>query len=200
MAEIKKSSHKNAARSRYLIKQAFAQLMNEKDIQKITVTDVVERANISRGTFYAHYLDVYDLCVAIQNNVLETVDSAINEIGVLNILQNPTEVTLAGMKYLEANKSYFKLFIMSSYADKFTDRIVSRLDYRLYEAASEVYPSVTHRELSLFIKCALGAYKNIIMSWFDDDKSFSAEECAEYLSAFYLRSRPDFLASIPTAD
>ena len=40
MAVAKKSSHKNAARSRHLIKQAFAELLNEKDIAKITVTDI----------------------------------------------------------------------------------------------------------------------------------------------------------------
>ena len=56
-----KSTHKNAVRSRQMIKKAFAEMLNEKDIAKITVTDIVEKAGISRGTFYAHYMDVYDL-------------------------------------------------------------------------------------------------------------------------------------------
>ena len=70
MAVGKKSTHKNAARSRHLIKQAFAELLNEKDMSKITVTDIVERANISRGTFYAHYLDVYDLYDKLEQDIL----------------------------------------------------------------------------------------------------------------------------------
>ena len=35
--------------------------MQQKDFQSITVTDVVREADINRGTFYAHYRDVYDL-------------------------------------------------------------------------------------------------------------------------------------------
>jgi AcrR family transcriptional regulator len=75
MTEKVKSTHKNASRSRHLIKQAYGELLNEKDPAKITLTDIVERANISRGTFYAHYLDVYDLSMAIQNNIIETLRS-----------------------------------------------------------------------------------------------------------------------------
>ena len=65
MAERGRSEHKNASRSRYLIKHAYGELLNEKDPAKITVTDIVERAKISRGTFYAHYLDVFDLNMSI---------------------------------------------------------------------------------------------------------------------------------------
>ena len=46
MTEKVKSTHKNASRSRHLIKQAYGELLNEKDPAKISVTDIVERANI----------------------------------------------------------------------------------------------------------------------------------------------------------
>ena len=58
MSAEKKSEHKNAVRSKTLIKYAFTQLLAEKELGKITVTDVVEKAGISRGTFYARTLDV----------------------------------------------------------------------------------------------------------------------------------------------
>ena len=41
--------------------EALADLLTEKPLDKITVTDVVTRANINRGTFYAHYRDIPDV-------------------------------------------------------------------------------------------------------------------------------------------
>ena len=56
-----KAEYRSAVRSRQLINAALADLLQEKSLDKITVTDVVRRAGINRGTFYAHYLDIPDV-------------------------------------------------------------------------------------------------------------------------------------------
>ena len=56
MAE--KKEYRSAIRSRRFIRQAFMELLREKRLEKITVTDIVNRADINRSTFYAHYTDV----------------------------------------------------------------------------------------------------------------------------------------------
>ena len=57
--ERKKAEYRSAIRSKRMIKQAFLSLIKEKDISKITVTELVERADLNRATFYAHYPDIY---------------------------------------------------------------------------------------------------------------------------------------------
>lgn len=56
-----KAEYRSAVRSRKLIKAALADLLQEKPLDKITVTDVVNQAEINRGTFYAHYSDIPDV-------------------------------------------------------------------------------------------------------------------------------------------
>lgn len=48
-------------RTRQLLEEAFAELIQEKDFQSITVQDITERAGINRATFYAHFPDKYAL-------------------------------------------------------------------------------------------------------------------------------------------
>jgi len=48
-------------KSKEAIKNAFMDLMSEKDFDKITVKDICDGANIGNRTFYLHYLDKYDL-------------------------------------------------------------------------------------------------------------------------------------------
>lgn len=48
-------------KTKQMIKTVFLDLLAEKPIAKITVSEIAEKANIGRGTFYFHYTDVYDL-------------------------------------------------------------------------------------------------------------------------------------------
>ena len=62
------------ARVRYtkmVIVQNFARLLKEKPINKITVKEICNLAQINRTTFYKHYLDVYDLLDKIEAQFLE---------------------------------------------------------------------------------------------------------------------------------
>ena len=50
----------SSKKMRKLIKKVFAELLDEKkDINKITVAELANRTEISRGTFYTHYDDIY---------------------------------------------------------------------------------------------------------------------------------------------
>lgn len=46
--------------------EAFMELYREKEINRITVGDITARAGYNRGTFYRHYLDIYDLFDAVK--------------------------------------------------------------------------------------------------------------------------------------
>ncbi|MBN1139622.1 MAG: TetR/AcrR family transcriptional regulator [Anaerolineae bacterium] len=48
-------------RTRQLLHDALIALILEKGYDEITVQDIIDRANIGRSTFYAHYLDKQDL-------------------------------------------------------------------------------------------------------------------------------------------
>ena len=52
----------SSKKTRNLIKTTFAELMQEKkELNKITVTELVKRADITRSTFYTHYDDIYEV-------------------------------------------------------------------------------------------------------------------------------------------
>ncbi len=56
-----------------VIRQALFDLLEEKPITKITVTDICKLADINRSTFYSYYDDVYALLTTIQNDLFENV-------------------------------------------------------------------------------------------------------------------------------
>lgn len=61
-------------RTRYTkqqIHEAFFSLLREKDFEGTTVTGICTRAEISRGTFYLHYVDKYELLDEVIDEALE---------------------------------------------------------------------------------------------------------------------------------
>lgn len=57
-------------RTKRLLRQALAEIMNEKDFKDITVKEITDRADLNRGTFYFHYTDTYDLRDKIEDELV----------------------------------------------------------------------------------------------------------------------------------
>ena len=62
--------YRSAVRSRELIHQAMLDLICEKNLNDITIKEVVDRAKINRSTFYAHYSNLGELVEEIEQELL----------------------------------------------------------------------------------------------------------------------------------
>ncbi|MBA2682729.1 MAG: TetR/AcrR family transcriptional regulator [Ktedonobacteraceae bacterium] len=61
MATPPKSMDRRVQRTHQLLRQAAIETMKEKGFLAMTIQDIADRANVNRGTFYAHYPDKYAL-------------------------------------------------------------------------------------------------------------------------------------------
>ncbi len=57
----KESPDRRIQRTRKVLHAALIELILEKGFDKVTVQDVIQRANVGRSTFYSHYKDIEDL-------------------------------------------------------------------------------------------------------------------------------------------
>ncbi len=72
--------YRNSRRSKRLIREAFAELVDEKgDINKITVKEIIDKADISKSTFYAHYVDIYAVIEEFENEIISTINNSIDD-------------------------------------------------------------------------------------------------------------------------
>lgn len=61
------------------IQNAFLQLRAHKPLEKITVKELAELAEISKATFYLHYEDIFDLSRRMQRAVIEEILNSLIE-------------------------------------------------------------------------------------------------------------------------
>ena len=51
------------------VEKAFLELIQTKELNEICVTDLVKKAEINRSTFYANFLDIYDLADKVKEKM-----------------------------------------------------------------------------------------------------------------------------------
>ena len=66
-------NNKRRQDSRRRIETALVRLLQDRELEKITVKEICTAAEVNRTTFYANYLDIYDLADAVQKSMEETV-------------------------------------------------------------------------------------------------------------------------------
>ena len=91
---MKKKSNNKKKKSQEKIEKIFIQLIQRYEINEITVSDICKLASINRTTFYANYLDIYDLADKIKDSMFD------------NILDLYKEEVIKG----EHSYDYLKLF------------------------------------------------------------------------------------------
>mgnify|MGYP003296140577 CR=1 FL=1 len=63
-----KKEYRNVTKTRKMIRLAFSELLGEKkNMESITVSELVERADIAKSTFYNHYEDIYAVAEEFEN-------------------------------------------------------------------------------------------------------------------------------------
>lgn len=62
----------SSKKTRKLIKKVFAEMLSEqKELGKISVSELCKRAEISRGSFYSHYDDIYGVAEDYENELID---------------------------------------------------------------------------------------------------------------------------------
>ena len=117
---------KRIRRTKKLLRQALTHLMQQKDFQSITVTDVVREADINRGTFYAHYRDVYDLREQIEAEMIADFRSMIAGLRPSEAATLQPVLTRA-MDYLEENREIVTALVRVSGTEGFGKKLIGVL-------------------------------------------------------------------------
>lgn len=181
MGELQ-SEDKRIKRTKRLLKEALTDLLLEKEIQQITVTNLVERADLNRGTFYLHYRDVYELLMEIEDEVLQGFDSLAEEYFLTRNADSSYMIGSKAFGYVYENKRICQALFLSRsnrrFLTEFQKIIVRRaLDQGLpqfvadsgedREDAEKLYGYLSH--------FAAGGLTSILTNWLKEEDSPSPE-------------------------
>jgi len=172
-----KAEYRSAIRSRKLINEALADLLTEKPLDKITVTDVVNRADINRGTFYAHYKDIPDMVDHLIQQTFSTIRDAM-------IAQAETDTNIehtlltAVQSILEEDLPFYQKILNSSASVILQEQLVAIVTEFMLEHKDQFYPG-SQEEYQVAIRFCAGGLSNLYRDWFSGKLPYSLEELTQ---------------------
>lgn len=91
-------------KSRKAVKDALLELMYEKDFKEITVNELLKRANISRGTFYAHFSNLEDVRQQLINDLFAHADFLFGDYKPSELYKDPYPIMLMAADMMMASR------------------------------------------------------------------------------------------------
>ncbi len=80
-------------KTRRIIRGAFTELLSEKAMSRITISELCERAQINRKTFYRHYAALSDVAAELENEILDDFSRGFGSIsGAGSVIANVSRV------------------------------------------------------------------------------------------------------------
>lgn len=117
-------------KTKQALKKALIDLMKQKNIDSITITDIVNKADCNRGTFYFHYKNKGNLVTEIINEMISGLKKAfrspyknLNSVD-LTIL-SPSTIVL--FDYILENANFYKLVLNSNVLPGFQDKMIKTI-------------------------------------------------------------------------
>ena len=170
-----KMNTKNNSRrreSRERIGRVFVELLQSRELNQITVSDICKKADLNRSTFYANYLDVYDLADQIRQE-LE------HEFSDLFSGYDPGDERTGALRmftHIRENQLFYKTYFKLCYDEK---HLINVYDPQQAAQAFDGQHLKYHIE---FFRNGLNA---IIKMWLRDGCRETPEEMAEILKQEY---------------
>lgn len=118
------AEYRNSLRSKRMIREAFAELIKERqDISKITVTEIVDRADISKSTFYCHYKDIYAVADEFGDEIIDLMNKTLDAYIKHN---NPDDIQTYANQIIKAlllNESLYRKLLSSDMTYSFIEKL-----------------------------------------------------------------------------
>jgi AcrR family transcriptional regulator len=131
------AERKDVSRTRKAVFQAYLELAKEKSMRDVTASDIIKRADISRGTFYAHYKDIQDLQNEIETDFVSLTIQA-NLTSIRAMKENPYKSVYMLLVYSKKNAKMIRALSANGTNESFFLRLKMSLKEELAIAEGEL--------------------------------------------------------------
>lgn len=123
----KKAEYRSSIRSKNLIREAFIRLLEIKHPEKITISDIVNQADINRSTFYAHYKSTQDLLSLIAEEMLSEINFVLSDFNFIDFIRDPRPTFKAFTAFINKNQDPYKKLSVMQGVDTYLQGIKNKL-------------------------------------------------------------------------
>ena len=179
---MEKQQYKNAIKSKKLIKNAFLTLVSKKDISQIRIKEIIELAELSKGTFYSHFQDIYAVLEDIENENIERLTEYLSEEPSISLVEDFSPFVRKMFLHTEANIEIYKNLFKSNVALVFLDKLQNVFVQYMMNDTSMISKLKSKKDAkNFFIFIAVGT-ASLIRSYYTEEHNENIEDIINTLN------------------
>ncbi|MCY8104689.1 TetR/AcrR family transcriptional regulator [Bacillus mojavensis] len=180
-------------RTNKFLRDALIALLKEKEANSITIQEITEKADLTRGTFYLHYRDKQDFLFQSMTEVLDDLIQQVKpETPVEPVIINEDHPPVSFVKlfeYIHEHAEYFQVMLSDRGLPQFRSLMAEFVQKRIYE---ELLSSIEESEKQLqipkeiLVSYITSAHIGVICSWLESGMKYSPLFMANQLTRLTL--------------
>ena len=183
---------RRVVKTKRAIKEAFAKLLTQKDINDVTISDIAAEANINRKTFYNYYGGVYEVVGEIEDDIVRLIDKEVTGIGFQNSLQSPYLIFEKLTKVINTDTDFFGYLLGMnanvSLESKIADLLKSKFKMFVLQDVE-----ISELRLNLMAEFIISGMVAVYRRWFNSDRSEPIETISEEMKLLAFEGLNGFL-------
>ena len=176
------SENRNSRRSKKLIRESFIELLKEKkDINKISVKEIIDSADISKSTFYVHYQDIYAVLEEFENELIDEITSTIEEF--FKDKKKDFDPYIKRLLFLfQENEKIYSLFFKTDIYVRLVEKIKKIIKNELSKYIAEELPNADNKTIDFTISFFTNGITYLMVDYFKNNLNLSLDEVAQKIN------------------
>lgn len=180
-----KKLDRRTAKTKKAIAIALAKLLSEKEINKITITDIAKEADINRKTFYNYYSSVYEVIDDIENEIVSAFSKSLSEIDMKSDFQKPQIILRVLMEIIRQHADFYGRIFTAGANPNLPDKIAAAITERL-KSEFEARTELDGIKLEIISTYTIAGMAAVYREWFRSGKAIAVEEVSKYCTELML--------------
>jgi AcrR family transcriptional regulator len=169
---------RRSRRTRQLLGDALVELMLEKHFENITVQDILDRADVGRSTFYAHYTDKESLLLSQIEHIIHELEEYASD---SRSIHHGLLPSLALFRHVKEQRRLMQAFVWGRGAEiltqDFQGQISKMIEQNLRAMTGDAI--IFSVPVSVIAKFVMSTFLMLLRWWFDEDMRNTPEEMDE---------------------
>lgn len=168
-------------RTKKILYESLLKLMKNKDINKITIKELTELADINRKTFYLHYNDIFDMIDQIKEKILLEFKDIVSKHKFVSETKEDLYLLLKEIIiFIDDNYDILSIFLGPHInADSnFIYKLKIIMKERCIDIWSNIFPNGSLKNYDYFYSFAFSGFIGLIQNWI----SLERKDSIEYLT------------------
>ena len=181
-----KKEDRRVRRTKKLLTQALTQLLQEKQINEITVKELTDLADMNRGTFYLYYKDIFDMLEKIEDSLFEALDEIVSLHEHDDVSHQTTPILLDLFRFIEENQEMCRV-LLSPHGDM---NFLHRLNQVVREKCLQMWPNEEDKKDATFeyhYSFVVYGCGGVFRAWLNSKCQEPAEKMADMADAMIRR-------------